>query len=715
MRYDWGVRKVAIIFVLAVLVPSGVLAWLAVRSLQDQELALERQQALILQGSADTLAEKLRDVLVQQQLEFATQVDVLLTDQNPRRLGNEFDRLIRQRWPTAEVGFAVTLDGNLLAPAFADSDKARRFREENREFLSNKAIAQVYTNYRDEPAATSGNQKAVALLNQKLKGSEAKNKKSDAARYQEETEQQALVQQEQAGQQRPAAYHPEPITRQQQDVPTPSPIETPSSVLQAKVIPADPSLSATAQAPTVAPAPVRVRRIIVAPKVADRGRQVTPVKDFREAPAQNSEFQPAETDFRQLIGEASSGALARFLQNKLTLMVWYRSPADPQMVFGAQLDMNRITEMMRSVVRDTNPGKGKWNRSVPLDHVAVALLNDAGQPVALSVPGFEPISWKRPFVAAEVGEVLPHWEVAVYLLDPHSLPRAAATIRWMFALMIGTMVTAILVGGWLILSDLGRELRLARQKTDFVSNVSHELKTPLTSIRMFSELLAGDAGDDPSRRRTYVDIISTEAARLTRLINNVLDFARMERNDTKYQFAPANLAAVAKETADNYRAQLEAAGYHFDVEISENMLPIHGDRDALSQVVLNLLSNAEKYGGETGEIRLEAKEGTTGHAIVRVLDRGIGVPRGKEEAIFEKFVRAHDSLSSGIQGSGLGLTLARQIARAHRGDVTYHARPGGGSAFTLVIPLVESATPPSLRREPSLAVSSPASSSRASS
>jgi signal transduction histidine kinase len=250
-------------------------------------------------------------------------------------------------------------------------------------------------------------------------------------------------------------------------------------------------------------------------------------------------------------------------------------------------------------------------------------------------------------------------------------------------------VLAIAIGSWLIVADLKRQLTLARQKTDFVSNVSHELKTPLTSIRMFSELLAEGRVTDVGKQRSYLGIITAESARLTRLINNVLDFARIERGEKKYHFEDCDLVSIARETAESYRAHLETSGFQFELQLPDTPLLVNGDRDALAQVIVNLLSNAEKYSTACKEIKLqvERRSAPLPHAVVMVLDRGLGVPRGSEEKIFEKFYRAHDSLSSGIQGSGLGLTLARQIARAHGGDVAYEPRKGGGSCFNLRLPL----------------------------
>ncbi|MBC8097595.1 MAG: HAMP domain-containing histidine kinase, partial [Akkermansiaceae bacterium] len=240
-----------------------------------------------------------------------------------------------------------------------------------------------------------------------------------------------------------------------------------------------------------------------------------------------------------------------------------------------------------------------------------------------------------------------------------------------------------------IVSDLNRQLTLARQKTDFVSNVSHELKTPLTSIRMFSELLAEGRVTDSAKQRSYLNIITAETARLTRLINNVLDFSRMERGEKKYNFRDCDLVQLVHETIESYRPHLENDGYRLETDFTPGALPIKGDGDALAQVIVNLLSNAEKYSGTGKEISVNVtrRDGPLPCVEVKISDRGLGVPHGSEQKIFEKFYRAHDSLSSGIQGSGLGLTLARQIARAHGGDVICEAREGGGSCFSLRLPL----------------------------
>jgi signal transduction histidine kinase len=349
------------------------------------------------------------------------------------------------------------------------------------------------------------------------------------------------------------------------------------------------------------------------------------------------------------------------------------------LIFGAQLNLNRVVEGLRGLMQ---PDPALQN------DICIALLDDKASPVAFSRSRFQ-ADWKRPFVATEIGAALPHWEVAAYLADPAALTRAACIANIIIGLLIAVLVLTIVIGSWLIVRNLNSELTLARQKTDFVSNVSHELKTPLTSIRMFSELLADGRVADSAKQKSYLNIITAEAARLTRLINNVLDFSRMENGEKKYNFQKCDLTEVVRTAAETFRPHLEANGFKFDCILPETQISIRGDADALSQIFVNLLSNAEKYSDGKKEIavRLSQNPSPLPHAEIRVLDRGSGVPRSSVEKIFEKFYRAHDSLASGIQGSGLGLTIARQIARAHGGDVACEPREGGGSCFVLHLPI----------------------------
>jgi len=418
-------------------------------------------------------------------------------------------------------------------------------------------------------------------------------------------------------------------------------------------------------------------------------RQVVPKKSFAPQQSALSNTLPAESDFRKVIGTDISGSLARFLENKLRLMVWYRPPNAGSLVFGAQITQQELIQILTPLLLspDLHRGTDAAGSNSAKSAYCLALLDDRGKPVALSRSGFT-ADWKHPLVATEIGETLPHWEAALYLVDPQQINRSASTLQLTLGFVVLTLVAAILLGGWLMAANVRRQMTLAQQKTDFVGNVSHELKTPLTSIRMFADMLADGRVTEPDRQSKYLRIISAESARLTRLINNVLDFARLERGVFSAERGVCDLVAVVQEVVDTCGPHLETVGVPLSLEIKAQTLGIVGDRDALAQIILNLLSNAEKYGDHEILVRVRQEKGASGFlGCVDVLDRGPGIPPKQREAIFKPFRRLHDSLASGVSGSGLGLTLARRMAQAHGGNVTCSARPGGGSCFTLAVPL----------------------------
>ncbi|HEY2083599.1 MAG TPA: HAMP domain-containing sensor histidine kinase [Verrucomicrobiae bacterium] len=618
-------RKVALVFVLAVLAPSLVLAWLALRTLRDQQFLLERQESLLYQKVTDTLAQNVSGQLAQRQQEFSAQVENLVATNGARASALEFNNQIRAQWPLADVGFSVALVSptscKVTCPLPNSGPEAQRFLVDNGAFLGNEESAEVYWNVNSK----NGFQNSFSDNNADSLASQNSFNNTQAQQTQQKSSSKAS----------PGAN-----------------TELSNQKLYSK------------QTRAVSPQNYQ-------PQAAQ--------KALDPQDANLSKVIPAEAEFRQLVGDGTDGMLARFLQNKLKLMFWHRPTRDPGFVFGAQLNLNRLVNDLHATVQPDPALR---------DEICVALLDDNAKPVALSRPDFHAV-WKRPFVATEIGDALPHWEIAAYLVDPTRITYDVCIANIILGVLIGIMVLAIGIGGWLIVADLNRQLALARQKTDFVSNVSHELKTPLTSIRMFSELLAEQRVADPAKQRSYLQIITAETARLTRLINNVLDFSRMERGEKKYNFREADLVQIVRETVETYRPHLENSGFQLECTLPAGELTVRADTDAIAQVIVNLLSNAEKYSNGEKKITIEAsrRDGPLPCAEVRILDHGPGVPRGCEEKIFEKFYRAHDSLSSGIQGSGLGLTLARQIARAHGGDVIYEPRKAGGSSFSLRLPL----------------------------
>jgi signal transduction histidine kinase len=413
------------------------------------------------------------------------------------------------------------------------------------------------------------------------------------------------------------------------------------------------------------------------PNLKDRysTRSIVPQMTASDIPTPgSSRVSPELVDFQTAVGGNANGVLSRFVQNDLQLLFWTRPDPNKNWLFGLILGPNELNNLAKDVL----PEK-------PESAVLLAVLNDKAKPVSKSPAGFT-ARWKRPFVATEVGELLPHWEVALYLSDPAQFKESARLVTVTLVLLITLALAAIMAGGYLVAIDTRRQLRLAQNKTDFVSNVSHELKTPLTSIRLFAELLAEERVKDPEKRTRYLRIIAGESERLARLVNNILDFARIEKKRKTYDIRPADAYPVIQRVWESESDRLREAGFVVEWSNGHGPYPVICDDDALAQILVNLISNAEKYSPERKEVVLHS-EIEKGMLAVSVLDRGAGIQKGLEKKIFEAFFRGSDSLSSGVQGSGLGLTLARRMARDQGGDVTYRSREGGGSIFTLRIPV----------------------------
>jgi signal transduction histidine kinase len=231
-----------------------------------------------------------------------------------------------------------------------------------------------------------------------------------------------------------------------------------------------------------------------------------------------------------------------------------------------------------------------------------------------------------------------------------------------------------------------RELKLSRLKSDFVANVSHELKTPLALIRLYAETLELGRVPSQERRGEYYRVIGKESRRLTQLINNILDFSRIEAGRKEYRMVPSDAAHVVRDVVESYRFAIEKLGFTLELELADDLPALELDPEALSQALINLLNNAIKYSPEKKSIRVALRR-EADRVLLSVEDQGIGIPRSEHRRIFEKFYRVETSLVHTTKGSGLGLALVQHITEAHGGKVELKSAPGEGSTFTLSLPV----------------------------
>jgi signal transduction histidine kinase len=253
--------------------------------------------------------------------------------------------------------------------------------------------------------------------------------------------------------------------------------------------------------------------------------------------------------------------------------------------------------------------------------------------------------------------------------------------------LILAALSLVMTGGiFLTHRNISREMKLARLKSDFVANVSHELRTPLALIRLYAETLELGRLTAQEKYQEYFRIIREESERLTALINNILDFSRIEAGRKEYEFKETNLAELVRTTLDSYRFQIEQNGFAFEENISGDIPPVNVDREAIARSLLNLVNNALKYSKDQKYIGVSLYR-SNGSVKLEVQDRGIGIAAAEQDKIFEKFYRCGDPLVHNTKGSGLGLSLVRHIAQAHGGNVSVESVPEKGSKFTIALPI----------------------------
>lgn len=286
--------------------------------------------------------------------------------------------------------------------------------------------------------------------------------------------------------------------------------------------------------------------------------------------------------------------------------------------------------------------------------------------------------------AAETG--LP-WTLLVAGAGAGEESSDVAARRRTLLIALGALFVLIAAGSYLAVRSVNRELAVVRLQSDFVAAVSHEFRTPLTTLRQFNELLELD--DLPSEKRHSFQQAQTRATeRLQRLVEALLDFGRMEAGHRPYRLQRLDAAALACDVAAEFRREVDGRGFAVECQTVSGGCPVDGDAEALSRAVWNLLDNAAKYSREARSIEL-AVERANGAVTLAVRDHGMGIPPSEQKRIFQKFMRGAEAKSQGIKGTGIGLAMVEHIVKAHGGNVKVESAPGEGSTFTIVLPAKE--------------------------
>ena len=290
-------------------------------------------------------------------------------------------------------------------------------------------------------------------------------------------------------------------------------------------------------------------------------------------------------------------------------------------------------------------------------------------------------------VAENFSQLFINWRLALFDSNGKSIDQLVGRERQLYLVLFVGIITVMFLGIFLTIRAVIHESEVSRMKSEFVSNVSHELKTPLALIRMFGETLDTGIVTDENKKREFYSIIRKESERLTQLINNVLDFSRMDAGSKDYKFEKADLVNVVRSSLEAYKFHIRDNGFEIESELPDELLMHKIDKDAISQALLNLLSNAVKYSEEKKYIRVGICKDSTS-ALISVKDHGIGISKEELKKIFDKFYRVTSAKAKKTRGSGLGLTLSKHIIEAHGGTIEVESEPGNGSKFTIKIPLL---------------------------
>jgi len=285
--------------------------------------------------------------------------------------------------------------------------------------------------------------------------------------------------------------------------------------------------------------------------------------------------------------------------------------------------------------------------------------------------------------SSQLNPYFPRQTILVTIRDKDLISDLVKRRSWIFGLASVLLLVAMLLGIILSLRDIAREKYLAKLRSDFISNVTHELKTPLTSIRMYAESLMMKRVKSFSAQKKYLSVVVNESERLTRMINNILEFSKMEKARQEYHPVETSLSEILDTAIGDIHYWLEKSGFKLIHEMDRE-IKTKVDPEKFYQVYTNLLSNAIKYSGDSRNIFIRLYRNADS-IITEVEDEGIGIAEDKLTKIFEEFYRVEKHESGNITGTGLGLTVVKEIVETHGGKVLVESEIGKGSKFSVIL------------------------------
>jgi signal transduction histidine kinase len=362
--------------------------------------------------------------------------------------------------------------------------------------------------------------------------------------------------------------------------------------------------------------------------------------------------------------ESSAGRRVHMAHSAPVLLVWRATP-----------------DRLLALVAGPRCVTSIWSGALSDKRIRLALTDPQGGVIFGNLPA--PSAGFAVRAAAVTG--LP-WTIYVASADPAEAVSGLAARRRLLLAGLSILAFLLLISSYFIVRAMTRELAVARLQSDFVASVSHEFRSPLTSMRQLSSMLVqGRLPTEEQRQRSY-ELLAGESGRLERLVEGLLDFGLMEAGEARYRLESIDGKELVRDIVEAFQRTVSAKGYRVELTLPAGACRIRADRDAFSRALWNLLDNAVKYSPEERRIWVELTVQGDRLAL-GVKDQGMGIPTAEQKSIFNKFVRGENSREAGIKGTGLGLTMVKHIVAAHGGEIRLESVQGKGSRFTIVVPL----------------------------